>query len=101
MIDYYVYVNNYWFDNLEDSNHYNERPEPYRGHEKKLWTLFQIIKSGNSITITNKEKQEVCILKGEVEYKKWILEKYPKFLYQLDKEIYTKYLHPDDTLKLS
>ncbi len=99
MIDFYVYVNNYWFEVLEDSNNFNDRPEAYREQEKKLWTLFQIIKSENTITITNKEKKEICLIKNVLDYNKWINNKYPQFLSQLDKEIYTKYIHPSDLLK--
>lgn len=58
MIQYfYVFINGYSYDYWADSSYYADRPEPYRDHEKKLWTLFQIVKNDNVITITNKAKQ--------------------------------------------
>ena len=97
--EFYVFVNGHSYDYLADSSYYWDRPEFYREHEKKLWTLFQIVKNNNEIKITNKVKQIIRKIENVEQLKVWIAKTYPEFLDQIENKIYTKYPHPNDQIE--
>lgn len=99
MAEFYIYINKYSFEYLADRSYYGDRPELYRQQEKKLWTLNQLIKGGNIITVTNNAKQILYKISDSVEFKSWIEKEYPDFIEQLDEKIYTKYPHPTDRIE--
>ena len=99
MAEFYIYINKYSFDYLPDRSYYGDRPEPYREQEKKIWTLNQLIKAGNIITVTNKAKQILYKINNSDEFKSWIEKEFPGFIEQVEEKIYTKYPHPTDKIE--
>ena len=97
--DFYVFLNCYSYGYSADSSYYGVRDEPCREHEKKLWTLFQIVKNDNVITITNQAKQVIKKIENVEQLKDWIAKTYPGFVNQLENKIYTKYPHPTDSIE--
>jgi hypothetical protein len=100
--DYSVYVNGIYFDTLWNSAVYNDRPEPNRRHEKSLWTIFQLMKVGtHEIVIVDPNKQTELKTRNIEELLLWFKLKYPEFIDQLSKSIYTKHPHPSDMLMIN
>jgi hypothetical protein len=97
--NFLVYVNGHSYDLLMNSSYYGDRPEFYRQHEKQLWTLFQIVKNNNEVTITNEAKQIIQKIQNIEQLKSWIAKTYPDFLNQIEQKIYTKFPHPNDILE--
>ncbi len=96
---YIVYLNNLFYCHLQDSDAYGDRPEPYRMHERELWTLYQIMYSGkHKLVVTDAQKHVACEIGSQSELRKWIEEVYPDFVGQLDQPHPTRYPHPNDWL---
>ncbi|HEX8659382.1 MAG TPA: hypothetical protein VF690_17720 [Hymenobacter sp.] len=97
--EYTLYLNGYYFDTLATPQVFGDRPEPYRSHEKSLWTIYQLLKLGeHELTITDQAKQPRFRTKNAQEFKRWITAAYPLFADQLDQPIYTQFPHPNDAL---
>ncbi|MBL7841095.1 MAG: hypothetical protein JNJ75_13210 [Cyclobacteriaceae bacterium] len=99
--DYRVYVNGVYFDTLWNSTILGDRPESNKAHEKSLWTIFQLKKLNHEIVITDKEDHVELKATKLNELMSWFKLKYPEFIDQLDKSIFTKHPHPNDLLKNS
>ena len=102
MKEYSVYVNGYWFDSLQDAEAYGDRPEPYRMHERTLWTLYQVLRAGgNTAVVVDTSGQEVTRLASGPAMQQWVAHKYSGFLAQLDQPVYTRVPHPQSTYPLT
>jgi len=99
MESFRIYVNGHIYDYLMNSSYYGDRPEFYREHERKLWTLFQIVKNNNEVVITNEAKQIIQKIQNIEQLKHWITKTYPDFLNQIEQKVYTKFPHPNDRLE--
>ena len=96
--DYNVYINGVYFVTLWNATIYGDRPETHRTHEKSLWTIFQLMKLGHEIVITDQAKQ-LELKPGNIkELTMWFKLKYPESIDQLDKPVFTKHPHPNDLL---
>lgn len=99
-IQFTFYINNLYFNSVYDSGHFGDRPEFYRTHEKSLWTVYQLLKSGiNNLVITNKAGLIEKRIYASEDFKTWVNLMYPEFSNQLDELLYTKYPHPNDILE--
>ena len=97
--EYAVYLNGNYFDSLADSDAFGDRPEPYRHHERSLWTIYQLARLGeHEVVITDKLKTVVFSTRKAAELKAWIEKTYPDCVARLDHPIYTRFAHPADTL---
>lgn len=97
-IEFIVYFNDCFFTHLYGDSFYNDRPEPNRMHAQSLWNIYQTMKAGgNSIAITDKDKNIVFETSHLLELREWIGRKYPQFVYILDAQ--TTSNHPGDRLK--
>ena len=91
---YTVYVNGYYFDTLRSSEEFGDRPEPYRLHERALWTSYQLLKLGaHEIIITDKAKQIIFRTRRAAELKNWFQQLYPGMTSQLDQPVWTRFPH--------
>lgn len=97
--EYKVYLNSHYFDTLADSNAFGDRPEPYRLHERSLWTIYQLSRLGeHEVVITDKLKKVVFSTRKAAELKVWIEATYSGCGARLDHLIYTRFAHPADAL---
>jgi hypothetical protein len=100
--EYVVYLNDYYFVTLASSLVFDDRPEPYRLHEQKLWTIYQLLKLGeHEVVITDQAKQPVLKTKRSEELKAWFSTVYPTGLGQLDQPVYTRLPHPASYSRLA
>lgn len=97
--DFKVYLNGLYFLHLDNSDTYGDRPEPYRQHERNLWLLYNLIKNGHIITITDMSGMALHRLSSESELLSCFQTYYNNFIPQLDKPFYTNRPHPNDILK--
>ena len=99
MKDLQVYINGIFFEHLANSRHFGDRVEFYREHERKLWTINQILLNGNNnLVITDRAKQPEFETSNSEDFKKWVRTNYPDFVEQLNELEFTKYAHPNDHL---
>ncbi len=97
--EYTLYLNGQYFNALATSDSFGDRPEPYRNHEKSLWTIYQLLKLGeHEVVITDQAKHPAFSTRNAQELKQWITETYPAFAAQLDQPVYTRFPHPADAL---
>jgi hypothetical protein len=95
--EYTVFLNGNYFDFLASLLVFEARPEPYRRHEKTLWTVYQLVRLGeHEVIITDTNKQSAISTKSADELKAWVELVYPDFTDQLDRPVYTKFPHPAD-----
>ena len=96
---YTIYLNGNYFDSLSSALAVGDRPEPYRRHEKALWTIYQLLKLGeHEVAILDEASQLVLQTKEARELKAWVEGVYPGFGSQLDALVYTRFPHPADQL---
>lgn len=96
---YSVFVNGLWFDHLNSADHYQDRPEFFRQHEKSLWTIFQLLRAGgHQINITNPTRQVVAEFTEAAAFAAWVGQQYPGLAAQLARPAYTAFPHPQDAL---
>ena len=99
MKGYTVFINNYYFLTLQDSEQYGDRPEPYRAHEQSLWTIYQISKNPNiTIVIVDIDQEIVFESNLAAELAIWIQDTYQQFADQIDAGIPTRHPHPQSWL---
>lgn len=98
--EYAVFVNNLWFDRLNSSEHYQDRPEFFRQHEKALWTIFQLLRAGgHRVSITTPARQLVAEFTGAPAFAAWVAGQYPGLAAQLSEPRYSRFAHPQDALR--
>jgi hypothetical protein len=96
---YTIYLNGSYFGSLASLLVFGDRPEPYRLHEKTLWTIYQLLRLGeHTVVITNEARQPQLSTKRADELKAWVKVVYPDFSNQLDQPSYTRFSHPADQL---
>jgi hypothetical protein len=96
--DYEVFVNGLYLLRLHNSDHYGDRPEPYREHERSLWILFNLVKNGHEIAMLDASNHVVATAHNADELLAWFGTQYPQFIPQLDQDWYTRRPHPNDLL---
>jgi len=96
---YLLYLNGHYFDTLGASDAFGDRPEPYRHHERALWTIYQLLQlAQHEVVIADHAKQPTFRTRKAQEWKHWVAETYPDFTNQLDQPVYTRFPHPADAL---
>jgi hypothetical protein len=97
--EYMVYLNGYYFDSLASSDIFGDRPEPYRQHERSLWTIYQLLRLGeHEVTIIAAANQPVLQTNIADDFQVWLQQVYPEFSKHVQLPIYTRFPHPDDQL---